>query len=266
MANKIIKKSKKQNKARQKKKKGSQNSKRRKVVLITIIILLFIWGICAYLLISPTFKIKQISISGNQQLSNQKIMNIAEVKVGESLFSKINIVLKVKLKQSGYIEDAEIKKVYPNKLEIQIKERQMQYQIKTEEEGYINIDEQGYIINYSADKLEIPTIIGMDIKHADVGNINRLDEKDLNKMENILQIREECKKIQIADKITQIQVDNEYILSLNDGISINFGDATNLKNRMYYVNAILKQEVGNTGTIYVNGNLNEGFSAYFSAN
>jgi len=85
-------------------------------------------------------------------------------------------------------------------------------------------------------------------------------------MENILQIREQCKSIEIADKITQIQVKDEYIITLeNEGISINLGDCTNLKNRFYYVNAILKKEAGNRGTIYVNGNLNEGFTAYFSA-
>lgn len=266
MANKNVKTSGKVNKKKRNNKKKPQNSKKRKIILTIILLILFIGGICAYLLISPTFKIKQISISGNQQLSNQKIMNIAEVKVGDSLFSKINIVLKVKLKQSGYIEDAEIKKIYPDKLEIELKERKKQYQIKTESEGYINIDEQGYIIDYKKEKLEIPTIIGMEIKQNDVGNIKRLYEKDLDTMESILQIREEFRKIEIADKITQIQVNNGYIIDLNNGISINLGDATNLKNRMYYVNAILKQEVGNAGTIYVNGNLNEGFSAYFSAN
>ena len=71
-------------------------------------------------------------------------------------------------------------------------------------------------------------------------------------MENILQIREECKNLEIADKITQIQVKDEYVISLeNEGIEINLGDVTNLKNRMYYVNAILKQEAGNKGTIFV---------------
>ena len=105
----------------------------------------------------------------------------------------------------------------------------------------------------------------MDI--TEISNKKRLDEKDLNKVENILQILDECKKIEIADKITQIQVKDDYILELeNNGITINLGDVTNLKNRMYYVNAILKQEAGNTGTIYVNGNLNEGFLPYFSAN
>ena len=43
-------------------------------------------------------------------------------------------------------------------------------------------------------------------------------------------------------------------------------DVTDLKNRMYYVSAILKKEAENSGTIYVNGNLNEGFLPYFSAN
>ena len=107
----------------------------------------------------------------------------------------------------------------------------------------------------------------MDITETEEANKKRLDEKDLNKMENILQIREECKKIEIDDKITQIQVEDEYILNLdNEGIIINLGNVTDLKNRMYYVSAILKQEAGNSGTIYVNGNLNEGFLPYFSAN
>ncbi len=174
--------------------------------------------------------------------------------------------MKVRLKQNGYIEDAQINKIYPNKLEIEVKERQKQFQIKLETEGYIYIDEQGYILEYGMDKLEIPTIIGMDIKQNDIEILHRLDERDLNKMENILQIREQCKGIEIADRITQYQVENEYIINLeNDGITINLGDASDIKNRMYYVSAILKQEAGNKGTIYVNGNFNEGYSAYFSA-
>ena len=263
MAKKATKTSGKINKQREIEKK---KRKKRKVALIMTLLILVIGGISAYLLTSPSFKIQQISIKGNKQISNQNINQLAEIKIGDNIFSKLGIVMKVKLKQNGYIEDVQIKKVYPNKVEIEIKERQKQFQIKTESEGYIYIDEQGYILEYAVDKLEIPTIIGIDIKQADVGIKSRLDERDLEKMENILQIKEECRNIEIAEKITQIQVKDEYILSLeNEGIIINFGDATNIKNRMYYVNAILKQEAGNRGTIYVNGNFNEGFSAYFRA-
>lgn len=241
--------------------------KRRKKTLILLFIIVALVGIGAYLLTSPSFKIQEISIKGNSQLSAQKVKELAEIERGDSIFSTIGIVTKVKLKQSGYIEDVHINKIYPNKIEIEVQERTKQFQIKTETGVFINIDEQGYIIDCSTDKLELPTIIGMGITENEVGTLKRLDERDLNKMENILQIREQCKSLEIADKITQIQVEGEYIVSLgNDGITINLGDATNLKNRMYYVGAILKQEAGNQGAIYVNGNLNEGFTPYFSAN
>lgn len=240
--------------------------KRKKKTLVFILLIMLIGGISAYLLTSQSFSIEQISVKGNSQLTAQKICQLAEINRGDNIFSKIGIVAKVKLKQNGYIEDATIKKIYPNKVEIEVKERQKQFQIKTEAEGYVYIDEQGYILEYGVDKLQIPTIIGINATQEDVTTKHRLDDNELEKMENILQIREECRYIEIADKITQYEVKDEYIVSLeNEGIRFNLGDATNLKNRMYYVNGILKQEIGNRGTIYVNGNLNEGFTAYFTA-
>lgn len=240
--------------------------KTKKIKLILIIIILLIGGISAYLLTAPTFVIQQISVKGNSQISSEKIRALAEIKKGDNIFSKLGIVMKVKIKQNGGIEDVQINKIYPNKVEIQVKERIKQYQIQTESGGYIYIDEQGYIFGQGTEKIEIPTIIGMDITENDVSALKRLTEKDLNKMENILQIREQCKSLEIADKITQIEVKDDYIIILgNEGITINLGDGTELKNRMFYVGGILKQEAGNRGTIYVNGNLNEHFSAYFSA-
>lgn len=240
--------------------------KRRKRKLIFVMILILIAGISTYLLTSPSFNIQEISIKGNKQLSNQQIMELAKLKIGDNIFSKLGIVTKVRLKQNGYIENAKINKIYPNRIEIEVKERQKQFQIKLEAGGYIYIDEQGYILEYGTDKIEVPTIIGMDIVQADIETMHRLGEKDLEKMENVLQIREQSRKIEIADKITQYQVKNEYIVNLeNDGITINLGDCTNLKDRMYYVNGILKKEAGNKGTVHADGNFNEGFLAYFSA-
>lgn len=239
--------------------------KKRKTTLIFLMFILTIGGICAYLLMSPSFNIQEISVIGNKQLTRQQVLSLAEINNGDNIFSKIGIVTKVRLKHNGYIEDAIIRKIYPNKVEIEIVERQKQFQIKTETEGYVYIDEQGYILAYGVDKLEIPTIIGIDVKQTDVSTKKRLDEKDLNKMENILQIREQFKNIEIADKITQYQVEKDYIITLeNEGITINLRDCTNLKERMDFVNGLLKQEAGHKGTIYINGNINEGFSAYFS--
>ena len=251
------------NKQREIEQRKRKNRKTKLIVmLITTILVCFV----AYILTSPTFKIQKISIKGNEQLTNETIQKIADIKRGDNIFLKMEKILEAKLLQNGCIEEVKVNKIYPNAIEIEIKERKKQFQIKTDTGSYIYIDEQGYIIGSAKEQLELPVITGMNIKETDANNMKRLDEKDLNKMENILQIREECKKIEIADKITEIQAEDEYILKLgNEEIIINLGDATDLKNRMYYVSAILKQEKENKGTIYVNGNLNDGFLPYFSA-
>lgn len=241
--------------------------KRRKIIFIIILLIAIMAGICTYLLTTDVFKIQSITISGNKELPQEDIYNLAGIQIGDNIFSTFEIVTKVRLKQNGYIEDAKIKKSYPNKIEIEITERKKQFQVLTKTGCYIYIDEQGYLLDYSLDKLELPTITGMEITEDKIDTINRLEENDLEKMENILQIQAEAKEIGLLDAITEYQVEDEFIIVLESlGININLGDATNLKNRMFYVKAILEQESGNTGTLYINGNLDEGFTPYFRAN
>jgi len=250
---------------KQKELEQKRRKKRKKMILVLLILIVFV-VISAYLLTSERFSIKEIIIEGNEQLEEQEIYEISEIKIGDNIFTKIGEVIKVKIKQNGYVEDAEIQKIYPNKIKIKIKERKEEYQIITETGTYIYIDSQGYIIDYSLEEKPITIITGMEIKEEGIEKKKRLEEKDLGKMENILHIEEEIKKIEIGT-IEKIDTKDEYILHYDgDKIIINLGDATNLANRMYYVRAILEQEKGNSGTLYVNGNINDGFAPYFSAN
>lgn len=240
--------------------------KKRIKILKTVILIFIISVILRFLLKSEKFNIKEIVIEGNNQLKQEEIYNISKIDLGDNIFSTIGIIAKVRLKENGYIENVKIRKKYPNKIVIEIQERKIQYQVLTESGGYIYIDEQGYIIDYSLEKLDITTITGMNILDKDVEKIKRLEEVDLEKMEKILHINEEIKKIELEENIQQIDTKEEYVIHIdNDFLIINLGDATNLSNRMYYVKAILKQEAGNSGTIYVNGNINEQFAPYFKA-
>lgn len=240
--------------------------KKRKIMLITVILVASLTAICIYLLTSEAYNIQYIEIEGNAELTNEQIQELSEIKIGNNIFSTLEVVTKVKLKENGYIEDVKLKKTYPNKIKIEIKERQKAYQILTETGCYIYIDEQGYILDYSLDKLEVKTITGMDITETQIKEIKRLEEKDLEKMENILHIKHEAEKIGIENQIQMIETKDEYILHLEeDKITINLGDATDLNDRMFYVKAIMKEENGNSGIIYVNGKINEGFAPYFSA-
>ena len=166
--------------------------KRRKTKLIVFILIAVIVGIVVYLLNSPTFKIKSIEVTGNLQLDKQKIIEQSELKLGDSIFSNINIITKVKIKQNGYIEDAIVTKEMPNTIKIEVTERKASFQIETENGYYIYIDEQGYIMDYSQEPKELVTITGMRITEENIDKKKRLEGDELNiKLENILHIKEE---------------------------------------------------------------------------
>ena len=100
MANKKIKTSGKISKQKEIEKK---KRKKRKTTLILVIIILVVGGISTYLLTSPSFNIQEITITGNKVISPQKVKQLAEIGKGDNIFSKLGIVMKVRLKQNGYI-------------------------------------------------------------------------------------------------------------------------------------------------------------------
>ena len=183
----------------------------------------------------------------NNQLTTEEIFAQSGLELGKSIFSSFNIVTKVKLKQNGYIEDAKVSKKLPNIIQIEVKEREKMFQIETKTGYFIDIDEQGYIIDCSQERENLIVITGMEITEENIEQKKRLENEDLNiRMENILHIKKETEQIGIFEKITAIQIGEEYILKLdNDGITINLGDCTDLKNKIYYVQSILEKEAGN---------------------
>lgn len=243
--------------------------KKRKIILIIIILLLLIILCCAYLFTSEQFNIKNITIIGNNQLTQEEIYNLSNIKLNDNIFLTLSSVIKVRIKQNPYIEDVKITKIYPNQIKIEVQERVKEFQILTDTGIYIFIDQQGNILDYSTEKSNYITITGFEITDERVKEVTRLEENDLEKMENILHILDNAQDIEIKDKITKIDTKEEYILYLeSQNIVINLGNVTTttINDKMLYVQAILKNEDGKSGTIFVNGNLNEGFKPYFSAN
>ena len=74
------------------------------------------------------------------------------------------------------------------------------------------------------------------------------------------------KAINIDNIITEINVENKenYLIYLESkNKKINLGTTEDLQKKMLYIQRILENEEGKTGTIFVNGNLSSGFKPYF---
>ncbi len=253
------------NTTKQKKPNNKKNKKRnlsKKKVSIFISSILLIGVIIVFLLKAPIFNVSKIEVVGNNIVTKENIINISGIKLGENIFKYGNKNIS-KIKENMYVDDVKINKVFPNTVKISIKEREIKYQINLIN-SFVYIDKNGYILENSTLKKDVPIIIGFTILENDLLNKKRLETKDLETLSKINKIMESAKTINIDNLITEINIEKEYILNLEaKAKKIYIGDASNLINKMLYVQKILEKEEGKTGTIFVNGDISAGFKPYF---
>ena len=249
---------------------NNKNKKRKKSILknkITFFISsIFLIGIVVvFALTAPLFNIKNIEVNGNNIVTKENIISFSGLKTGENIFKFNSNSIIQKVKENKYIEDARIKRFLPNTIEITIQEREFKYQISFIN-SYVYIDKNGYILETSTIKKQIPSIVGFKVTENDLINKQRLETNDLESLSKINKILESAKAIDIDDKISEINIENEenYILVLESkNKKIHIGDSVNLVNKMLYIRKILEKEEGNSGTIFVNGDFSSGFKPYF---
>ena len=118
----------------------------------------------------------------------------------------------------------------------------------------------------SSESTKVPMIEGLETEQDILLNGKRLSSEDLESLRIILRIMETAKNSELDKLITKITINSndEYILEMKkENKIIYLGNATDLTSRMDYTKIIVESEKGNTGKIFVNGDINNGFKPYF---
>ncbi len=93
------------------------------------------------------FHIKDISIEGNENLEKQFLSNLSLDFVGSNLYAISKNDVKLKYENIVRIADLEIRKVFPNKIKIIIKERKGLFNIKTLEGDIFPVDKEMIVLD-----------------------------------------------------------------------------------------------------------------------
>lgn len=225
------------------------------VAIIAIIVVLMNLNIC---------KISNIELIDNERVTKEQIEELANFNQYNNLFSINTIKVQDDIKKNAYIEDVKVSRKFPNTAKITVKERVPKYMLQVAD-SYVYINNQGYMLEVSVEKLDIPIIVGFktDLSNAKAGN--RLEVEDLKKMETIIKIVETARANDIVDSITKIDVSNDknYTLILeSEQKTVYLGDCSDLNTRMLYLSGILSQTKNIAGEIFLNMDLNTD-DAYF---
>ena len=211
-----------------------------------------------YFLLSPFFNIKEIIVEGNEKIPKEEIISLSGINLEENTFKVQNNEVRKSIKQNAYIDIVEIKRKLPDKIQINVKERVTTFML-TFANAYVYLNNQGYILEVSQTKLNVPIITGFLTKEEDIHPGNRLCEEDLQRLEQALQITKSAESNDILNLITSINIEDkqDYILELkSEKKTVHMGDNSNLSTKMLYIISILEENKGVEGEIFVNTELN----------
>lgn len=252
---KIIPKSKKTKEIKNTKPNNAKpKSKKIKVLIISILVLIAI--IAAML--SPLFNIKNIQVVGNTILSSEEIISISGIKTEENIFKVMKLKTIDRIKENAYINEVAIHKKLPNTIEIQVKERKPSFMLEYGN-GYVYLSNQGYMLEISSIKKDIPTILGTTTSKENYKPGNRLNKDDLEKLGTVIKIMAVAKTHNIENLITTIDISNSdnYTLRLEqEKKTVYLGDCSYLETRMSSLMSILENEKDIEGEIFINMNIN----------
>ena len=256
----------KKNKSQNVKKNSKVNKKvlhKRKVLKFFMLIVIIIIA-SIILLSSSLFELKNIYVEGNEKISDEAIISLSGLNLYENIFKLNKNSVIDKIKENAYIENAEISRKLPSTIEITIKERKVNYMLEYAN-SYAYINNQGYILEITNEKLDLPILIGYDTDLSTTTPGNRMDIDDLKKMDTVIRIYETAKSNEIGNLITKINISDskDYILILDtEGKTVHLGECADLNTRILYLKSILEKTKGKNGEIFLNMDLNTD-DAYF---
>ncbi|MDE5830209.1 MAG: FtsQ-type POTRA domain-containing protein [Clostridia bacterium] len=164
-----------QKKKQQSKKKRKSNIKKFLKILLRIAIVIGIGiAIILFLFVSPVFNIREIRVTGSKEITSSVYIAMSGIEVGENIFEIDKTSAISEISREAYVESVEINSIYPNKIEIIVKERTSRYIV--EQNGkYFYIDKNGYVLDASLAPIDLPQIKGIstELEIIGIGRKNR---------------------------------------------------------------------------------------------
>lgn len=213
---------------------------------------------------SPLFNIGNITVIGNEKISSNEIISLSQIQKGENTYKISKSKTIKKIKENAYIENVTIKRKLPSEVQITVQERKTSFQIEYAS-SFVYINNQGYILEVSSEKLNLPIIQGQETEDEKYVAGNRLCDNDLEKLEIVIKIMEMAEINEISDLITRIDISNSEnykIVFEGEGKIAYLGDSVNLSTKMLHIKKIIEKEKGIEGEIFVNVDLNTGYPTF----
>ncbi len=226
------------------KEKRKSRIKRRMTVFI---FLLACVGMIAVVLKAPLFNVKTVYCVGQQTMTEAEILQLAQVQNGNNIFTTNIRAVKKRLAENPEIAEVNIRRVFPDKIKILVKEaKPVAY--AEHESRFLMIDLKGHIIKVlqgeeAKDISEVARIEGIEIASAKPGE--RIAAEDDARAGKMFECMEILSRLEMLDKINYISfVDlSDLQLEYENRLHMLLGSYDNMEYKLKFCKKVIEQNI-----------------------
>lgn len=157
----------------------------------------------------PVFKLEFISVRGNSYVSSDDVFRIAGVYKGQHMFQVETDKAAQNLRKDLRIEQAVVKRTFPNGIVIEVEERRPVACVACEF-GFLDLDRSGMVLNaYRVRHLQtLPLLVGVTVRDVYIGDMVK-DEQALLALDYLSRLEENT-----LSQIVEVNLaDSKYVVA-----------------------------------------------------
>lgn len=239
-------------------KKRRVKYKKKKYMLYYIFFGIFLTTTSALLSVTVFFNIEEINIIGKTKNKKEEIMNVCSIKIGDNLIltdtKKSEKILFSHFKNLDYVE---VKKTFPNSLEIECEDAVLDFYCKKTNNNYILVSKNLRVFADDVEKkpksgflLETKSNIS-NLKSGDFFEISKEEEEKLKSLREII-------KNEKIKNITKIKLEDETAnITFEDRVTLEMEDFSKASYLIKFSLKVLKKSIGpleEGKLVYLNSN------------
>lgn len=182
-----------------------------KVILVLSLVLMIITAI-GVTVTSSMFDSKEVELVGNKELTKEEVIEILNISSNKNIFQYNINKMEKKLLEHNYIETVDIKRKFPDKLSITIKEKK-EVAILINKNNYCYIDSNGEFLKKIQEVEDKNKVIVTDIEY-NIDKNNKISFKDEENKKRLLYLLNDLQDKKIYDRMANINFQNDDIINM----------------------------------------------------
>ncbi len=237
---------------RRKKQRKRKKRKNKKLLVSTaaFIIAAVVVVFCIYYVYyeTPYFQLVSIDIDGNLTYSDEYILEKSGIVIGEKLFDIDRIKVKENLENEVYVESVRVVYELPDKIFLDISEREEKYQVLFNNE-FIVIDDKGIVLRTDMQKLDLISIESYVNVVYNIGD--SIEIEDLENFEKIFELIEYLNYEYGSDTIKDFKIDinNSFSFETLYGTSVRIDLDQDTKYQVVFAMKIINERLNKNLTV-----------------